>query len=80
MEYLADPVLIKFIALSFSLGTGIGAFFLFPMQWFGGAKTSSSPKLDTDKIKLENEVLSDKVKQLEAKIQTLEKALEMASS
>lgn len=32
-----------------------------------------------NKTKLENEVLSDKVKQLEAKIQTLEKALEIAT-
>lgn len=51
-----------------------------------GAKLFFKPKASKriagsadDKLKLENEVLSDKVKQLEAKVQTLEKALEIAS-
>lgn len=39
-------------------------------------KKKKSTNLDIEKIKLENEVLKDKVKQLEAKIKTLEKALE----
>lgn len=78
MEYLLDPILIKYIALSFTLGTGLGAFFLFPSHWFGNKKTSSS-KISSEKSKLENEVLRDQVKQLEAKIATLEKALEMSS-
>jgi len=32
-----------------------------------------------NKIKVENEVLTDRIKQLESKIQTLEKALEIAT-
>lgn len=38
-------------------------------------KKKKNPEQSLEKLKLENEVLKDKVKQLEAQVKTLEKAL-----
>lgn len=55
-------------------GLGLG---LILSKIFFKAKSAKGIASSADnKLKLENEVLLDKVKQLEAKIQTLEKALE----
>jgi uncharacterized membrane-anchored protein YhcB (DUF1043 family) len=66
------------LTLGFVLGLALG-FILTKLLW---GSNKAKPKLAAsadNKLKLENEVLSDKVKQLNAKITTLEKALEIAS-
>lgn len=68
MEYFTDPSFLIYFAISFITGGFLGRTLLKPK-----ASARSS-----DKSKLEKEVLSDQVKQLEAKIQTLEKALELS--
>ena len=73
MEYLTDPILLKYAFVSFFLGTGLGAFGIkYFFQSLAPSKTSQH-----DKIKLEKQVLEDEVKQLKAKIKTLEKAMDM---
>lgn len=58
-------------------GVAIG---IFSSRIFLKPKTSKGIASSADnKLKLENELLNDKVKQLEAKILTLEKALEMTT-
>lgn len=71
-----DPILLTYIISALILGLVIG-FSVAKSQ--KGVKASSKNKNALDKDKLENEVLKDQVNQLNAKVKTLEKALELAS-
>jgi uncharacterized membrane-anchored protein YhcB (DUF1043 family) len=65
------------MAIGFLIGLLLG---LIIIKIFLKSKTPHKIAASSDnKLKLENEVLSDKVKQLSAKITTLEKALEIAT-
>lgn len=73
-----DAALINAYLVPFVSGLIIGLItaFVFSKLFFSKNKVKKSPS--NEKNKLEKEVLNDQVKQLEAKIQTLEKALEMS--
>ncbi len=69
---LTAPSLILFFA-------GLIAGLVFGFNLAKSKKTQNSLSKNSQVADLQNEVLQDQVKQLEAKIRTLEKALEMTS-
>lgn len=75
-----DLINIDYLQLALGFVSGVALGFIITKLFLNSNK--AKPKLAAsadNKLKLENEVLSDKVKQLNAKIITLEKALEIAS-
>lgn len=73
-----DTLLLNAYLIPFISGLVIGLItaFVFTKLFLNKPKATKSPS--HEKNKLEKEVLNDQVKQLEAKIKTLEKALEMS--
>lgn len=65
--------------LNFSLPAIIGLVFGLVIAGFKKPKAKSILSGADNETKLENEVLQDRVKQLEAKIKTLERAIEMSN-
>lgn len=77
MEFLSDPTVIAAALIGFVIGILIKSLFTPARDPESGAHKRNSVY---EKSKLEKELLVDKIKQLEAKVNTLEKALEMAGN